>query len=189
MAHPAVQEILDFWFGTPDSEVYGQSRMEWFKKDDGFDAQVKAHLLDHHEQAIEGHYDDWKNDPWSALALIVLLDQVPRNLFRGSPRSFASDAKALIIARHVVDRADDQDLLSVMRGFIYLPFEHSEEMEDQIISVALFDKLGRPESLDYAWRHHKIIDRFGRFPHRNEVMGRASTEEEIEFLTQPNSSF
>ena len=183
------QSILDFWFGAPDFATYGNSRMEWFKKDDGFDEQIRTLMLAPYERAARGEFDHWCHDTYSALALIILLDQAPRNLFRNSPQTFATDTKARDIALHVVSMGLDQVLLPVMRTFVYLPFEHSETMADQNLSVKLFKQSGPEAMLPYACQHREIIDRFGRFPHRNEVLGRTSTPEEFAFLNQPNSSF
>jgi len=187
--HQIARSVLDFWFGAPDSEEYGKTRMEWWQKDDDFDALVRTTLLAFHEQAVEGDFDHWVNDAWAGLALCILLDQVPRNIFRNSPRSYASDAKAREVARQIVSKGLDQDVLPVMRVFVYLPFEHSENLEDQELSIRLFTALAFEDILIYAQRHYDIVARFGRYPHRNEALGRTSTPEELEFLKQPNSSF
>jgi uncharacterized protein (DUF924 family) len=185
----SVQDILDFWFGPPGSDIYGESRKEWFVKDDKFDALCRSTLLEHYEKAAKGHYNHWQEDPWSGLALLILLDQVPRNLFRGSSKSFATDAKARGVTRYLVDNNMDQTVLPIMRVFMYLPLEHSEDIIEQNMSVSLFEKLGDEGFLDYAKQHQVIVERFGRFPHRNVVMGRDNTDEEEKFLKQPNSGF
>ena len=185
----AVSAVLDFWFGAPDSEEYGNTRMEWFKKDDSFDDQVRTILLPLHDKAVKGELNHWVDNAWSGLALCIVLDQAPRNIFRNSSLSFASDAKAREIAHQLVSAGLDQVVLPVMRTFIYLPFEHSEILEDQKLSMKLFEALGSVDLLLYAQRHYDIVERFGRFPHRNEVLGRENTSEEGEFLSQPNSSF
>lgn len=183
------QRILDFWFGTPGSADYGESRPEWFEADDTFDADIRSRFREHFDRAVRGELDFMANDPQSCLALIILLDQFSRNMFRGSAQAFAADEKALAYARTAVERGLDQQLPPFQRTFIYLPFEHSESLADQDRSVALFEALGDAETLDYAIRHRDIIVRFGRFPHRNDLLGRDSTPEELEFLKEPGSSF
>jgi uncharacterized protein (DUF924 family) len=175
--------ILDFCF------VEGPAS-RWFVKDAAFDAEVHARFADLHEAAVAGDFDHWQDTAEGCVALCVLLDQAPRNLFRYDPRSFASDAAARAVTRHALERKLDRDLSQEQRGFLYLPLEHSENLADQEESVRLFTGLAEnPEGLDYAVRHHDIIARFGRFPHRNAILGRANTPEETEFLTQPGSSF
>ncbi|MEM9684258.1 MAG: DUF924 family protein, partial [Pseudomonadota bacterium] len=144
---------------------------------------------EHLDPAAAGTYDAMIARPEDALALTILLDQFPRNIFRGSPQSFAYDAKALSVARQSLDLGHDGAVAPFQRTFFYLPFEHSEEMADQDRSVALFEALGDDNGLDYAVRHRDIVRQFGRFPHRNAVLGRKSTPEEVEFLKQPGSSF
>lgn len=186
------QPVLDFWFGTPDSPDYGSQRPEWFQKSPIFDDQAKDKLWGLYEQACAGELDAWANDHKGMLALIILLDQLSRNFHRDSPQAFAQDAKALDLARRALDAGFDQRLLVVQRCFIYMPFEHSEDLADQDLCVDLFEGLRGelPDAfLDYADKHRVIIRRFGRFPHRNAILGRESTPEEIEFLTQPGSSF
>ena len=134
----AVSAVLDFWFGAPDSEEYGNTRMEWFIKDDSFDDQVRTILLPLHDKAVKGELNHWVDNAWSGLALCIVLDQAPRNIFRNSSLSFASDAKAREIAHQLVSAGLDQVVLPVMRTFIYLPFEHSEILEDQKLSMKLF---------------------------------------------------
>lgn len=183
-----VEEILGFWFGG--EEGY---REVWFRKDEAFDREVRDRFAEDYERAAAGELDGWMSSPRGCLALILLLDQFPRNLFRGDPRAFATDEKARAVADHAVSTGLDRGLSPVERMFVYLPFEHSESVEDQRRSVELFlaldAELEAPEVLDYAVRHREVIERFGRFPHRNEVLGRASTPEEEEFLKEPGSSF
>lgn len=185
--------VLDFWFGPAGSEDRGRPRDAWFRKSPEFDAQIRDRFLSLHEAAARGELGAWEQAPASSLALAVVLDQFPRNMFRGTPGAFASDALALGVARRAVARGFDRMLMSVERWFVYLPFEHSEDLADQRRSVELFEWLSGEESskspIDYAHRHFEVIARFGRFPHRNAILGRASTPEELEFLRQPGSSF
>lgn len=186
-------EILDFWFGQPEEPDYGKRRKQWFIKSEEFDRQIREKFYDIYQQAVEGKLAAWKDQPLSCLALILVLDQFPRNMFRGTPEAFASDEQALEIAKYAVSQKYDQQLLPVQRWFIYLPFEHSENIEDQYQAVKLCSTLSDdPESADtieYVRRHFEVIRRFGRFPHRNEILGRESTPEEREFLRQPGSKF
>jgi uncharacterized protein (DUF924 family) len=186
-------EILDFWFGREGEEGYGKFREVWFTKDPGFDREVRDRFEGAYEEATAGKLDHWKDEAWSCLALIILLDQFPRNMFRGDPKTYATDDKALEAARHAVEHAYDRELPPYGRLFVYLPFEHSEDLEDQRFSVEFFRglaaEMGSEDLLGYAVRHLEIIERFGRFPHRNEILERATTPEEAEFLREPDSSF
>lgn len=186
-------EVLEFWFGTTDDADYGQQRKIWFTKNPEFDQEVRSRFMQHYEQAAAGQLDEWKNSPLSCLALIILLDQFPRNMFRGQPQAFATDTLALTYAQYAVAQKFDQELLPLQRWFIYLPFEHSENLEHQHQCVELYqqwhDDPNISEGLAYAIRHLKVIERFGRFPHRNKILGRETTLEEAEFLKQPGSSF
>lgn len=188
------QTILDFWFGPVSDPKYGQPRQVWFVKDPQFDLQIQERFGGIHQQAARGELQTWQEDPWPCLALIILLDQFSRNLFRGQPQAFASDPLALAAAQQGIDRGFESSFLPVQRWFLYLPFEHSEDLNHQLRSVQLFETLDQsdPEqakSLTYARRHLEVIQRFGRFPHRNLILGRPSTAEEIEFLHQPGSRF
>ena len=187
------QGILDFWFGKPDEEEYGKPRKVWFIKNPDFDKEVRSRFLSDYQKAAAGELDDWKNSPLSCLALILLLDQFSRNMFRGQSQAFATDSQALAAAKHAVERGFDKELLPIQRWFIYMPFEHSENLNDQHQCVELFSKLkDYPEcvsGVDYAHRHLNVIKRFGRFPHRNKILNREITPEEMEFLKQPGSSF
>ncbi len=187
------ETIVDFWFGAPASDERGRSRAVWFKKDAAFDTSLREQFGAVHAEAAAGRWSAWERAPESALALVIVLDQFSRNLFRGEPASFTSDAAALALARRMIAQGWDQALLPVMRSFVYLPFEHSEQLADQDEAVRLFESLARePDTgglLVWAEKHRDIIRRFGRFPHRNAILGRASTPAEIEFLTQPGSSF
>jgi uncharacterized protein (DUF924 family) len=187
------ETILDFWFGTPDAPEYGRERKEWFVKDPAFDERIRSLFLPHYRQAAAGELENWQEQPLSCLALIITLDQFPRNLFRGTSSAFASDRLALQYAEQAVERGFDRSLLPVQRWFIYLPFEHSEDIEVQRKSLQLWETLrddpGSAGPIDYARRHYEVIARFGRFPHRNAILGRKSTPDEEEFLRQPGSSF
>lgn len=188
-----IEQILNFWFGSPESVNYGKSRKIWFSKDPSFDRDITERFLPDYEAAVAGAYNGWKVSSDGCLALILLFDQFPRHLFRGDRRAFATDAQALATAQHAIAEDFDQALLPVQRIFIYLPFEHSENLEHQRLSVERFRQLvDHPEAADmfpYAVRHKEIIQRFGRFPHRNRILERTTTPEEAEFLKQPGSSF
>ena len=183
------QSVLRFWFGDPP----GENRKAWFEKDAAFDAQIRARFVYLHDAAVRGELAPWREDAALALALIVLTDQFPRNMFRGSPAAFSTDSIALQTARDVIAADWDSNMQPVERMFAYLPFEHSEALPDQEKSLELFAGLaGFPETAnnaDYARRHWEIVKRFGRFPHRNGALGRVSTPEELEFLAGPGSSF
>lgn len=180
-------EILDFWFADGPNNA----RKAWFVKDPAFDAQIAQHFGPLVAPAREGTFDSWAVTPKGALALLILLDQFPRNLFRGSAEAFASDAHARAIARQIVlDAGFDLALTPVERVFLYLAFEHGEAMADQDLAVALFEGLrdipamAAPAGMiDYAWRHRAVIARFGRFPHRNAALGRDSTPAELAWLS------
>jgi uncharacterized protein (DUF924 family) len=184
-------EVLDFWFGRKGESGYGKFREEWFRKDPEFDRMIRDRFEGLYEAAAAGELDDWREEASSCLALVILLDQFPRNMLRGDPRSYATDEKAQETAEYAVDHALDRELPEFQRMFLYMPFMHSEDLEHQRRSVELFRGLGDSDtdSASYAVRHMEIIERFGRFPHRNEVLGRHTTPEEAEFLTQPGSSF
>lgn len=187
------KEILDFWFGIPDEPGYGKPKAFWFKKTHKFDEELRSRFLKDYLAGAAGHLDEWIDFPDTSLALILLLDQIPRNIFRGTPQAYATDWEALSAASRAVALRYDQKLLPVQRWFIYLPFEHSENLDHQRKAVQLFQQLSLdPDSascIDYAIRHKSVIERFGRFPHRNAILGRASTLDEQEFLKQAGSSF
>ena len=180
--------MLDFWFGAPSSRERGRPRKLWFQKSEPFDAEVRRRFLITWERAARGECERWQATPLASLALVIVLDQFPRNMFRGTARSFASDSLALAAARETIARGFDLLLSPVERLFVYLPFEHAEDLAAQRHSLALSHGLD-PEEVRSARRHYEIIARFGRFPHRNAVLGRPSTPEEAEFLKQPGSSF
>jgi len=174
-------DVLRFWFEecTP---------AQWFKRDDAFDQGLRERFLALHDSVTTLANEVCLADPDTALAAIIVLDQFSRNMFRGTPAAFASDAKALAIAQAAVERGFDTELPDARRQFFYLPFEHAEDAGAQARSVELFASLG-PEPLRWAEAHKAVIDRFGRFPHRNAILGRAATPEEVAFLREPNSSF
>lgn len=176
--------VLEFWFGAADA-----ARAEWFRKDDAFDARIRERFGDTIEAALDGALLEWTADAGGALARILLLDQFTRNVFRGTPRAFAGDVLALAAAREMVARGQDMALAPLRRLFTYLPFEHAEDRDAQQQAVRLIGALGLADFTGYAQRHAAVIERFGRFPHRNAILGRTSTGEEIEFLKQPGSSF
>ena len=186
-------EVLDFWFGREDEPGYGEFREAWFRKDEGFDDEVRERFGSLYERAAAGELDGWREEARSCLALVICLDQFPRNMFRGDGRTHATDAKAVDTASYAVERALDRELPPFQRMFLYMPFMHSENLEDQRRSVELFGRLaekpGAPDVTSYAAGHMEIVERFGRFPHRNEILGRETTPEEAEFLEGPNSSF
>ena len=199
--HTLALEVLDFWFGPPDDPGYAKPRAAWFRKDAAFDAEIGRRFGPLIELALAGGEDDfsqhWLDRPLRALpalARLILLDQFTRNHLRGTARSFAGDAQALQIARALVASGLDRTLTGVQRQFVYLPFEHAEDLSHQRSSVQLFTQLEDDEPalaglIDWAQRHHDIVARFGRFPHRNALLGRASTAEEAAFLLTPGSGF
>jgi uncharacterized protein (DUF924 family) len=180
------QEVLDFWFLAPGSPGHGRKRVEWFVATPEFDAATEGQLAGPYEAARRGDYDEWRAAPESCLALILLLDQAPRNLFRDSARAYGNDEKALELARHALDNKFDAGLLNPQRWFLWLPFEHAEDIACQETCLRLAESLREdPESADFiafAKSHYDVIERFGRFPHRNAVLGRKTTPEEQAFL-------
>jgi uncharacterized protein (DUF924 family) len=189
------QDVLDFWFGAPGSAAAAGPRREWFVKNAAFDDEIRRRFGAAIDTAIGGGLREWDAEgPQGVLARLLVLDQFTRNAFRNTPRAFAGDALALDAARALADSGADKALPPLQRAFVYMPFEHAEDAFMQERAVALFSALaaehpGFDEMLDYAHRHRAVIARFGRFPHRNEILGRASTPEEIDFLRQPGSRF
>ena len=189
------QDVLDFWFGAPNSPTFGQPRREWFVKNDDFDHTIRTRFGATITQALAGGLREWDaQGPQGVLARILVLDQFTRNAHRNTPLSFAGDTLALAAARALVDSGADKQLPPQLRAFAYMPFEHAEDAYMQERAVELFGALaadhpGFDEMLDYAHRHRGVIARFGRFPHRNEILGRASTPDEVDFLRQPGSRF
>lgn len=187
------QQVLDFWFGPRSSGEHGLARKVWFRKDPGFDNLIRDRFGALHARLEAGESVGWGESPDSLLARIIVLDQFSRNMFRDTPRAYASDALALECAGTMVDRGWDMGLLPVQRMFVYLPFEHSERMADQDRCVALMQRVAEDARLAempaWAEKHRVVVARFGRFPHRNAILGRECTAEEVEFLRQPGSSF
>lgn len=193
--------VLEFWFGTEgdDAEIAAAKGTVWFGKSDATDRQIEEQFGELVRQAAEGAFNATLYTPQQRLAVIILLDQFTRNIYRGQPDCFASDPLALQLALDGLEQGEDRELRPIERVFFYLPLEHSEELALQDRSVALYAELmeevpGAWRKLfagfhDYAVRHRVIIERFGRFPHRNAILDRVSTPEEAEFLTQPGSSF
>lgn len=188
-----IDDVLDFWFCRPGEPEYNQRRDIWWEKNPAFDALIRDRFMATYRKAAAGALDHWAESVAGALALVILLDQVPRNMFRDDPRAYATDALALATAKAALARGFDKALPEVRGRFFYTPFEHSENLADQCRSVALFTPyFERPEGAEtrkIILRHKEIIERFGRFPHRNAALGRDSTAEEIEFLKEPMSSF
>lgn len=194
----AAHAVLDFWFGPPGDPDHGRPRPQWFRKDPAFDAEIARRFGALIEQALAGGLDDWAaspdTQPLPALARLIVLDQFTRNTLRDSARAFAGDALALAGAEALVASGADRQLSGVQRQFAYLPFEHAEDIAAQRRALQLFGRLAQDEPtladlLTWAQRHHDIVARFGRFPHRNLALGRATTAEEAAFLQTPGSSF
>jgi uncharacterized protein (DUF924 family) len=174
--------LLEFWFAQPKEKL--------FKVDSDFDEELRRRFGTLHEAASIGALDDWRETPRGCLALVILLDQLTRNFHRGSPRAYDNDAQALALSKEAIARGHDAELADSERAFLYMPFEHSEDLADQERGVELMGLLtSDPQWEKFAVMHRDVIARFGRFPHRNEILGRASTEEELAFLEEPNSSF
>jgi uncharacterized protein (DUF924 family) len=184
-----VQALLDFWFGPPGDPERQHHRQIWFRSTPEFDAAVRERFAADHVAAVAGRYAAWEEAPESALALVMLLDQVPRNIFRGTPRAYATDTAALATADRALERGFDQLVPPTWRLFFYMPFHHSEDLADQRRSVALSSTLPRNPDRRGSLRRYgcpyiEVIERFGRFPHRNEILGRPSTPEEVAFLAE-----
>jgi len=169
-------DVLKFWFGLDPKQ--------WWKTDRAIDHQIKQRFLKLWAEKRQLPADSFLADPLIALAGVILFDQFPRNMFRGHADQFATDPLALAVAKAALEKRFDEDLQPDERGFLYMPLEHSERMEDQNRSVLLFTALGNEKMLHFARLHHDIIERFGRFPHRNAALGRASTQEEAAFIAQ-----
>lgn len=194
-------EILELWFGTLDARGRADAAhsARWWKKDEAFDAELRERFGALHEAIVRGEREAWRETPRGRLAYVIVLDQLSRNMFRGSARMFAADARALEVAVEGIDGGEDRQLALAERGFLYMPLEHSEDLADQERCLALFrawrdevaeaDRAYVENLIDFAERHLVIIRRFGRFPHRNALLDRTSTADEIAFLKEPGSSF
>ena len=182
-----VERVLEFWFPPPDGTGDEPYRESWFVSDPELDRETERLFAEVTRNAAAGDYDELSETALGSLVLVILLDQFPRNLYRGAAEAFASDGKALDVARRAIGRSFDHGLGRWQRMFLYLPFEHSEEFADQTRSVALFRDLGDENTLRYAQEHYDIIARFGRFPHRNAILGRANSAEEEDFLKEFSS--
>ena len=169
------QEILDFWFSD-------EVRKLWFKSTPEFDALLRERFEALWTRASSGELDDWLQSAAGCLALVLVLDQFPLNMFRGQAQSFVSEAQSREVARLAIDKGFDQDLDARARAFLYMPFMHSEVLADQQLALQLFAQPGLEDNLRFARHHHDIVEKFGRFPHRNEALGRESSESEIEYL-------
>jgi len=174
--------ILDFWFEAIDRSL-------WFKKDIGFDRLLIERFGALHAQATLGELYTWRESAQGRLAEIIVLDQFSRNLFRDSPKAFAQDGMALVLAQEAVRFGADAELSAQQRVFLYMPYMHSESLAIHETAVELFTRNGIAGNLDFELKHKAIIERFGRYPHRNAILDRASTAEETAFLSQPGSSF
>mgnify|MGYP001995921615 FL=1 len=177
-----IEGVLGFWFKELEPP-------QWFEKDLEMDAQITERFGALHVRAVEGALASWRATAEGRLAEVIVLDQLSRNIFRGTPGAFAADALALERSREAIAVGADMELDPQRRMFLYMPFMHSESREVHEEAVALFEALGMTRTLEFEHLHKVIIDRFGRYPHRNEILGRVSTPEEIEFLKGPNSSF
>jgi uncharacterized protein (DUF924 family) len=176
------QEILDFWFNPEHQSL-------WFSKSDTFDQKIRQNFSKVHAQAVQAELWSWRKTADGRLAEIIVLDQFSRNLYRDQPLAFAQDGLALALAQEAISLNLDAQLNPEQRSFLYMPFMHSESKIMHEFALKLFQRLGNPVNLDYEKRHKKIIERFGRYPHRNKILGGESTPEELEFLDQPGSSF
>ena len=185
--------LFDFWFGPPEDSERLHHRQIWFRGTPEFDVAVRRGFATDHDQAVAGALQDWEGSPEGALALVILLDQVPRNMFRSTPRAFASDAQALATTKRALAHCFDLAVPAAWRVFFYLPFEHSEVLADQQRGIALLEALppvqGRPGDRRMSRLHLEIIERFGRFPHRNAILGRELTAQELTFLDQCDLRF
>ena len=181
--------VLDAWFGAPSDPNRERHREIWFKSTDEFDASLHRQFLGDLEAAADGALQSWVCSAEGALATVLLLDQVPRNIFRDTPRAYVTDPAACATADRAIERGFDQVVPPIWRLFFYMPFHHSEDLADQRRSVALFEALPRNSDSGgslrrYGCRYIEVIERFGRFPHRNEILGRLSTEAEIAFMAE-----
>ncbi len=183
---PTIRDILDFWFLPLDHPEHGKPRDIWWDGPAEFDAEIRERFSAALDQAIDGAFDHWPKSPDGALALILLCDQFPRNMHRKSARAFAGDRKALETAQLALARSYPAAFNLEMRLFFFMPFQHSESLTDQELGCALFSAFDDEETMKHAVEHRDVIVRFGRFPHRNDALGRACTGEELEYLKDAN---
>jgi uncharacterized protein (DUF924 family) len=176
------QQIINFWFEETKPE-------QWWKKDDDFDALLVERFSELHTRACQCEFFEWRKHPEGRLAEIIVLDQFSRNMFRDTARAFASDAMSLSLSQEAIAQGADQALSQLQRTFLYMPFMHSESLNIHEVAVELYQKNGIQNNLDFELAHKRIIEKFGRYPHRNKILGRQSTVDEMEFLTQAGSSF
>ena len=177
-----IREVIDFWFSE-------RARERWFAPSPEFDQTVRKRFAELFARAATGELRDWANSAEGSLALCILLDQFPRNMFRGDARAFGTDDKALRVAEHALAQGYDHGLEPEQKQFLYLPFMHSETLSNQLRALALFEQAKLPTGRRYAEEHVQIIRRFGRFPHRNELLGRISTEDEIRYLKEGGATY
>ncbi|MCD8512849.1 MAG: DUF924 domain-containing protein [Nitrincola sp.] len=174
--------VLDFWFKELEPR-------QWWEKNHQLDLMIQTRFGSLHQQAKAGELFEWRETPAGSLAEVIVLDQFSRNIFRDTPESFASDPLALALAQFAISKGFDLELPPTERSFLYLPFMHSESKVIHQQAIKLYEALGNANSLEFECKHKVIIDRFGRYPHRNHILGRVSTDEEIAFLKEPDSSF
>ena len=174
--------VLDFWFKELEPK-------QWWEKNHQLDLMIQTKFGSLHQQAKAGELFEWRETPSGSLAEVIVLDQFSRNIFRDTSESFASDPLGLALAQFAISKGFDLELPPTERSFLYLPFMHSESKVIHQQAIKLFEALGNANSLEFERKHKVIIDRFGRYPHRNSILGRVSTDEEIEFLKEPDSSF
>jgi uncharacterized protein (DUF924 family) len=167
--------LVDFWFSE-------EAAKHWFNSTHEFDQQLLAEYGTFWQRAKQGELDQWRETAIGSLALVILLDQIPLNIFRGKPDSFSTEAQAIVVARVAVDVGFDTELTTRQKAFLYMPFMHSESMEDQLLGLKLYDQPGLEDNLRFSNHHYDIVERFGRFPHRNKILGRESSQAEIEYL-------
>jgi uncharacterized protein (DUF924 family) len=199
MTETTSEDVLRFWIGEPGDPPLAKAA-SWWKKDEAFDREIKERFQETLERGVRGELADWEKTPRGRLALVILYDQFSRNMFRGTPRSFAQDELARAVARKALDAGDDRVLRSAEVAFLLMPLMHAEDIATQNECLQRFTTLrdsdtdeqmraNNENSVKYARMHMAIVERFGRFPHRNEILGRPTTPEEADFLKQPNSSF
>ena len=176
------KEVIKFWFKELNPK-------QWFDSSKELDAKIRERFSEIHNAAVKGELDSWRKTPEGSLAEIIVLDQFSRNIYRGKPDAFSNDLAALVLAQEAIKKDFHIEVETFKRSFFYMPFMHSESLKIHKKAVRLFNEPGMEDYFDYEIKHKNIIERFGRYPHRNEILGRNSTSEEIEFLSQPGSSF